>query len=329
MFDEGALLAQALRKWGGSRGFHRRRLEADRLHAELSEQVAHDASTDDDEGGGGEGPTPLSLAARLARARRADVAAEAEGGIAWTAGALVDTREAARYWTLPAALAGFNLRLADVVAGRVPQRRHEPPHRLAFDFGVLLRERELVALARRYHGPNYSKVRRRARRREALVEEARRRVVEEEEEEEEGGEGEREAGKEVVGTRARDVVASLLCPLAHYRADDPGAAKRSLSSITDLLGLKWCVRVCVCLLHLINLFICLYERSVRRSVPPTDHTNNQQGDPAHGPGALRPHARRSVRPSVCACLSARGQQSDCFFQKKRTRNPSTNQSSLH
>jgi hypothetical protein len=224
LFDEAALLAQALRKWGGSRGFLRRRLEADRLHAELSEQMLQVAT---DNAGAEEGSPPLSLGARLARARRGDLGAE--GGVAWTAGALVDTREEARWWTLPAALAGFNLRLADVVKGQVPQRRYESPHRLAFDFGVLLRERELVALARRYHGPDYSKVRRRARRREALVEEARRRVVEDED---------GETGQEV-GTRARDVVASLLCPLAHYRADDPGAAKRSLSSVTDLLGLKW------------------------------------------------------------------------------------------
>jgi hypothetical protein len=105
-----------------------------------------------------------------------------------------------------------------------------------------LRERELVAFARRYNGPDFAKTRRRARQREALVEEMRRRIalaVAEEEEEEE--EAEEEEGEGEVGTRERDVVGSLLCPLAHYRVDDPSAAKRSLSSVTELLGLKWCV----------------------------------------------------------------------------------------
>lgn len=94
-----------------------------------------------------------------------------------------------------------------------------------------------MALAQRLHGPDYSKLRRRARRREALVEEARRRIVDDVAEE---GGGE-EQGAAVGARGERDVVASLLCPLAHFRADDPGAAKRSLSSVTDLLGLKWCV----------------------------------------------------------------------------------------
>jgi hypothetical protein len=139
LFDEAVLLDRALQKWGGPRGLLRRRLEADRLHAELLEAAAATTTATTTQGGAGAGdmemddkegdepPLPLSLAARLARARRAELAAE--GRIAWTGGALVDTREAERWWTLPAALAGFNLRLADVMGGDVPQRRYEPPHR--------------------------------------------------------------------------------------------------------------------------------------------------------------------------------------------------------
>lgn len=99
-----------------------------------------------------------------------------------------------------------------------------------------MRERELVALACVINGPEATKARRRARRREALVEEARARVVGAAEEAAAGGDEEEE-----VGARPQDVVAGLLCPLAHYKVDDPAAARRSLSSTTDLLGLKWCV----------------------------------------------------------------------------------------
>lgn len=151
MFEEAALLARALRRWGGARGFLRWRLEADCLHAELLEEMqrveeegANGSSNDDavDDGGGTAGGLPLSLAARLGRAQRAELAAGA--GVAWSAGALADTREAERWWTLPAALAGFNLRLAHVMdaAVPVPRRRYQPPHR----YGGL-RGRQADALA--------------------------------------------------------------------------------------------------------------------------------------------------------------------------------------
>lgn len=140
--------------------------------------------------------------------------------------------------------------------------------RLAFDFGLLLRERELVALARVIHGPEATKARRRARRREALVGEARARVVVGEEEEA-AVDGE----EEEVGARPQDVVAGLLCPLAHYKVDDPAAARRWLSSTTDLLGLKWWVGWiglwfefigCLVLLTSIGIHTHMYHRVTRR-----------------------------------------------------------------
>lgn len=139
MFEEAALLARALQRWGGPRGFLRRRLEADGLHAELLQETQRvqeeGANNNNDNDGDAAGRRlPLSLAARLRRARRAELAAAAAAGgrgVAWTAGALADTREAERWWTLPAALAGFNLRLAHVweAAVPVPRRRYQPPHR--------------------------------------------------------------------------------------------------------------------------------------------------------------------------------------------------------
>ena len=134
MFEEAALLARALQRWGGPRGFLRRRLEADGLHAELlqeTQRVQEEGANNNNSDEAGR-RLPLSLAARLRRARRAELAAAAGGhGVAWTAGALADTREAERWWTLPAALAGFNLRLTHVLEAAVPVpcRRYQPPHR--------------------------------------------------------------------------------------------------------------------------------------------------------------------------------------------------------
>ena len=131
-----------------------------------------------------------------------------------------------------------------------------------------------MALARVIHGPEATKARRRARRREALVGEARARVVVGEEEEA-AVDGDREDEK--VGARPHDLVAGLLCPLAHYKVDDPAAARRSLSSTTDLLGLKWWVGGCggavdrdVVAIHwmfavdIVSVYAHMYHRVTRR-----------------------------------------------------------------
>jgi len=117
----------------------------------------------------------------------------------------------------------------------MPHRRDTRPEHQAHDFGVLLRERDVVALARKRHKGRYTEMRRKARRRGLWVEcvkERYREALLRELDEREGGEEDPDWDWWVVD--------SLPCALGwHQTTTDEYNASRSLSSVSDLVGLKW------------------------------------------------------------------------------------------
>lgn len=119
---------------------------------------------------------------------------------------------------------------ADVV--HLPRKRYKPPDKLAFDFGPLIRERELVALAKKMHGGKFSSFRNMTRKIDLWLE---------------GASG--KYSKAVESGEDDDpedefkepIVSNLMCSLGFHETTEarPGDAKRSLSETVDLLGVKW------------------------------------------------------------------------------------------
>ncbi len=221
LFAESWLLEAAVHKYGRS-GFLARRAEAERLGAEVAAQAwAQRAAI----------PT---LPQRVAAAQREHWAKE--GGIGDSPASLVNTA-AVRWWTVPAALAGFNLRWAEVQG--LPHTRYVSPSAEAFDFGVLLEEGPLVALARRTHRARFTSVRNKVRRRELAVQQVRERYQELPSASDDEGHG----GGNNLGPASDEkdlLVDSLVCSFACHQTTPPNPSK--VPAVSDLVGLKWVTR---------------------------------------------------------------------------------------